>query len=242
MSTSPERSVPNASPAAQQAQFDRLATSRSFDGFWRHAGQRKWIYLIGGVLIGTLLILAIQRNWWSRSYVTPVVVPAYRAPVSGYRLNDGYMPDGRRVGDAVVDSPVVQFPTQVVTPDVNSRLPVYPSGPGGQVMPYTNTSGTDKVVKEAIFYQRNAGRPLIPGVGIPAYELRFGPADYDPSRRVWSRLVSDLTLPAAAQTRVVVHIVDPARAGQRIYGTLVLRCADGELIQYEASKVVLLPE
>jgi len=234
MSTSPQPAS-NPSPGNVQSQFDQLASSRSFAGFWRHAGERKWLYLIGGVLIGTLLILAIQRTWWHRPYVTPVV-PTYRVPA--LRLNDGYTADGRRVGDPGLENPDIRFPTQAV----NNRLPVYASGPGGQVMPYVNPTTRDKVVKEATFTPRNAGRPLIPGVGIPAYEIRFGPADYDASAGRWHRAISDLVLPASAQTRVVVHIVDPARAGRQIYGTLSLRCADGEVVQFESSKVVILPE
>ena len=106
-------------------------------------------------------------------------------------------------------------------------------------MPYVNRGQRDLVVKEAYFFEKNAGRPLIPGVAIPAYEFRFQPSDYNADRRCWARTVSDLTFPAGAESRVVVHLIDPLRAGQRLYGMLVLRCANGDLIQFEATQVIV---
>ncbi|QDU25579.1 hypothetical protein ETAA8_06480 [Anatilimnocola aggregata] len=225
--------------SAPQSQFDRLANSPSMTRYWQHARERKWLYLVGGVLIATLLILAIQRSWSSRSYVRPVVVqqvpgrvvPGQVVPTQPYVLNES-------IPAIDVNDRQLRFPARAL----NNAPPVYPSGAGGQVMPYVNPTAKDKVVKEAFFYPRNAGRPMIPGVGIAAYEVRFGPGDYVVSDNCWARAVSDLTFPASAETRLVVHLVDPARAGQRMYGALVLRTADGELIQFEASQIIVLAE
>ena len=224
---------PTSTPGNSPSQFNHLPTSGSFN-----ESERKWIfYVIGGVLIAVLLLVVMQRTRSYPLYVTPGV-PTYRVPV--YRLNDRNAADGRRVGDPGVLAPEVRFPTQQVVEA--PPLPVYASGPGGQVMPYVNGTGRDRVVKEATFVPRNAGRPLIPGVGLAAYEIRFGPADFNASEGLWRRAVNDLVLPASSQTLVVVHIVDPAQAGRQIYGTLILQCAEGEPIEFESAKVVILPE
>jgi hypothetical protein len=238
MSAAPQL-VPNAPIPSAQPHYIPPTDGGLFDLKWLPPGEAKWIYLVAGVLIAILLLVVIGRPR-SRPYVARAVpsypVPAYRLS-DGYRLNAGYA-DGRRVGGPAVVAPDVRFPTQ----PVERPLPVYVSGPGGQVMPYVNRTDRDKVVTEATFIPRGAGRPLIPGAGISAYEIRFGPADFDVTEGRWRRAINDLTLPAASQTLVVVHLVDPSRTGEQIYGTLILGCADGELIEFESSKVVILPE
>lgn len=186
--------------------------------FWEHARQRKWLYLIGGVLISMLLLAVAQRAFWRPAYVVPV------QPLP-------------RVNDPLLGPRPLNFPTTAI-----GNFPAYPSNDGGQVMPYVNRGKQDLVVKEAFFFEKNAGRPLIPGVAVPAYEFRFTPADYHADRRCFARTVSDFKFPAGAETRVVVRLVDPLRAGERRYGMLVLRCANGELIQFESAQVIVQPD
>ena len=182
---------------------------------WSRGRDRKWLYLLGGVLLGIVLLMVVQRTFWRPAYV----VPAQAIP---------------RVSDPLLNRRTLNFPATAL-----GNFPVYPAGDGGQVMPYVNRGQRDLVVKEAYFFEKNAGRPLIPGVAIPAYEFRFQPSDYNADRRCWARTVSDLTFPAGAESRVVVHLIDPLRAGQRLYGMLVLRCANGDLIQFEATQVIV---
>lgn len=193
-----------------------MATSPLHSRFWRNARERKWLYLIGGVLLGALVVFVLLRA---------IQGPAYVSPVGAYP---------NRLEDPLVYDRPLNYPTRALY-----NFPAYPSGEGGQVMPLVNRTSVAKSVKEAFFYEKNAGRPLIPGVEVPAYEVRFEPRHYVPERRCWAREVSDLTLPANAETRVVVRLVDPARAGQRRYGMLVLRCEDGELIQFESAQVIV---
>ena len=197
--------------------FGNLTASPTSTRFWQHARDRKWLYLIVGVLLGTLLVLALQRSW-RPAYVVPAPPPV-------------------RAHDPVVTGRTLNFPATAI-----GNFPAYPVGDGGQVMPYVNRSTADLVVKEAYFFEKNAGRPLIPGIATPAYEFRFGPTDYHADRRCWARKVDDLTLPAGAETRVVVRLIDPVRAGQRMYGTLVLRVASGDLIQFESAQVIVQPD
>lgn len=195
--------------------------------FWEQARERKWLYLVVGVLLGTLLVLAIQRSGTRRAYV----VPAATDP----RVIDPLYPRTLpRTRDPLLNGRTLNFPATAL-----GNSPVYPVGDGGQVMPYVNRTTKDLVVKEAFFFEKNAGRPLIPGVAIPAYEFRFTPEHFQADRRCWARSVDDLVLPAGSESRVVVHLVDPPRAGQRMYGTLVLRVASGELIQFEATQVIV---
>lgn len=231
-------------------QFRGWANSPHIARFWQGARERKWLYLIAGVLIGTLFLLAMQRLMWRGSYVVPVRsipatgVPLVREPVVVVP-RDGIVRDGivrdPVLGRAVVD-PVVGRPLNFPARALNNDLPAYPSGAGGQVMPFVNRTDHAKVVKEAFFHIKNAGRPMIPGVAIPAYELRFEPKDFDIERRCYARAVNDLKLPANSETRVVVRVVDGVRANERIYGALVLRCEDGELIQFENAQVIIQPD
>lgn len=178
------------------------------------AREHKLWLLVVGVILGTLIILALMR------FLRPShVVPVNRYP---FRSAEPYR-DGRII-----------FPATAV-----GNFPVYPVGAGGQVMPYVNRTKRDLVVKEAYFIEKNAGRPIVPGVLIDAYEVRFEPKHFDASQRRWARKLSDLTLPANSETRVVVRLVDPARAGQRLYGTLVLRVANGDLLQFESAQVIV---
>jgi hypothetical protein len=195
---------------------EELSRSPLTARFWREARERKWLYLIGGVLLGALVVFVLLRA---------IAGPAYVSPLGAYpnRLED----------PLAIDRPL-NYPTRAL-----NNFPVYPSAAGGQVMPVVNRTSVAKEVREAFFYEKNAGRPLIPGVAVPAYEFRFEPRHYVPERRCWAREIDDLTLPANAETRVVVRLVDPARAGQRRYGTLVLRCEDGELIQFESAQVIV---
>lgn len=195
--------------------------------FWQQARERKWLYLIVGVLLGTLLVLAIQRSTARRAYVVPLT----RDPVV---LDPAYPRVLPRTNDPLLNGRTLNFPATAI-----GNFPAYPVGDGGQVMPYVNRKQKDLIVKEAFFFEKNAGRPLIPGVAVPALEFRFSPVHFQADRRCWARSVDNLVLPAGSESRVVVHLVDPARSGQRMYGTLVLRVAGGELIQFEASQVIV---
>jgi hypothetical protein len=235
-------------------QFRDWANSPQLTRFWERARERKWLYLVAGVLIGTLLILALQRLMWRRPYVVPVApMPSATVPLTRPLTRDSITrpPVVREPlvvvpGDPLASRPVydptvgrpLNFPARVL----NNSLPAYPSGPGAQVMPFVNRTDKDKVVKEAFFYVKNAGRPLIPGVAIPAYELRFMSEQYDMQRKCYVRPVDDLVLPANSETRIVVRVVDTILAGDRMYGALVLRCADGELIQFETSQIIVQPD
>jgi len=181
---------------------------------WQQARERKWQLLIA-VLLLVILILAVQR--WTR--------PAYVTSLARYPAH---------TSDPLLNGRTLNYPATAI-----GNFPVYPVGAGGQVMPYFNRGPRDLVVKEAYFIEKNAGRPLIPGVVVPAYELRFEPKHFDVSGRRWARLVDDLTMPANSETRVVVRVIDPVRAGQRMYGALVLRLTTGELIQFESSQVIV---
>ncbi|WP_254508518.1 hypothetical protein [Anatilimnocola floriformis] len=202
------------------------------DWLWQQGRERKW-QLFVGVLLAVVLILAVQR--WSRpAYVTPLQRYPLRATVplrSDVPLRTDIPP---RTSDPLLNGRTLNYPATAI-----GNFPVYPVGPGGQVMPFFNRSTRDQVVKEAYFVEKNAGRPLINGVGVAAYEIRFEPKDYDAGAHRWGRLVSDLTFPANTESRVVVRVVDPVRAGQRMYGALLLRLADGELVQFEASQVIV---
>lgn len=185
---------------------------------WSGARDRRWLYLLGGVLLGIVLMMLVQRSFWRPAYVVPSTVDPYL---------------GRPV-DPLVSRRPLNFPATAL-----GNFLAYPVGDGGQVMPYANRGVKDLVVKEAYFFEKNAGRPLIPGVETAAYEFRFGAMDYNADRRCWARTVSDLKLLAGAETRVVVRLVDPIRAGERRYGMLVLRCDNGELIQFESTQVIV---
>jgi hypothetical protein len=213
-------------PVSNTARNDRWFQFNS-TRFWEHARERKWLYLVVGVLLGTLLVLAIQRSATRRAYV----VPAATDP----RVIDPLYPRTLpRTSDPLLNGRTLNFPSTAL-----GNLPAYPVGDGGQVMPYVNRTTKDLVVKEAFFFAKNAGRPLIPGVATPAYAFRFMPEHFQADQRCWARSIDDLVLPAGSESRVVVHVVDPARAGQRIYGTLVLRVASGDLIQFEATQVIV---
>jgi hypothetical protein len=200
---------------------DRLFPAERRAWFNQQSRERKWWLLIVGVVLATILILALLRAVSRPAYVVPVApYPATRLPV--------------RTSDPLLNGRTLNFPATAI-----NNFPVYPVGAGGQVMPYVNRTNRALVVKEAHFMEKNAGRPLIPGSLIDAYEIRFEPIHYDASLRRWGRVIDDLTLPASAETRVVVRVVDPIRAGQRVYGTLVLRVDTGEIIQFEASQIIV---
>lgn len=195
---------------------DRLMPAERRAWFSQQSRERKWWLLIVGVVLGTILILAFIRLFSRPAYV----VPAARYPA--------------RTSDPLQNGRTINFPATAI-----GNFPVYPVGAGGQVMPYVNRTKRDLIVKEAHFMEKNAGRPLIPGTVIDAYEIRFEPIHYDASLRRWGREITDLTVPANAETRVVVRVVDPIRAGQRVYGTLVLRVDTGELIQFETTQIIV---
>ncbi len=203
---------------------DRFFSAERRAWFSQQSRERKWWLLIVGVVLGTILILALIRAISRPAYV----VPAAPFSASHYPI---------RTPDPLLNGRTLNFPATAI-----GNFPVYPVGAGGQVMPYVNRTKRDLVVKEAHFLEKNAGRPLIPGTLIEAYEIRFEPKDYDASLRRWGRVINDLTLPASAETRVVVRVVDPIRAGQRVYGTLVLRVDTGEIIQFEASQIIVQPD
>jgi hypothetical protein len=203
------------SSAPSSAPLSELNRGPFSSRFWQGARERKWLYLIAGILIGILLLAILQRSFWRTSYVTPL--PVYD-----------------RLADPALNGRTLNYPARAL-----NNFPAYPTGEGGQVMPFVNRTRTDKIIKEAFFYEKNAGRPLIPGIGVPAYEFRFEPEHFLASRRCWAREINDLKFPGGAESHVVVRIVDPNQAGQRRYGTLVLRCSDGELIQFEATQVIV---
>jgi hypothetical protein len=213
MSSAPSSQLPNSS--ALPSPLSELNRGPFSARFWQSARERKWLYLVAGVLIGMLLLAICQRGLWRSSYATPL---------SPYE----------RTGDPILIGRTLNYPARAL-----NNYPVYPSGDGGQVMPFVNRTRVDKIVTEAFFYEKNAGRPLIPGVGIPAHEFRFEPEHYVASRHCWAREIDNLKLPAGAESRVVVRIVDPKFTGQRRYGTLVLRCADGDIIQFESTQVIV---
>ena len=198
---------------------------------WQQGRDRKW-QLVVGVLVLVVLVLLIQR--WSRpTYVT--ALPRYPlTAVEPLRTAPLRSDIPLRRSDPALNARTLNYPATAI-----GNFPVYPTGPGGQVMPYFNRGTRDLVVNEAYFVEKNAGRPLIPGVAIPAYELRFEPKDFDDGARSWGRTVSDLKLPANSESRVVVRVVDPVRAGERLYGALMLRLANGELVQFETTQVIV---
>jgi hypothetical protein len=197
---------------------DRLLPAERRAWFSQQSRERKWWLLIVGVVLGTIVILALIRAVSRPTYV----VPATTAP---YPL---------RTSDPLQNGRTINFPATAI-----NNFPIYPVGAGGQVMPYVNRSKRDLIVKEAHFMEKNAGRPLIPGTLIDAYEIRFEPIHYDASQRRWGRVIDNLTLPASSETRVVVRVVDPIRAGQRVYGTLVLRVDTGEIVQFETTQIIV---
>jgi hypothetical protein len=205
-----------ATPSANTPSVNWLPRERQ-EWLWQQGRERKWQLMVG-VLLLVLIILAVQR--WSRpAYVTSLPRTAIRT------------------SDPLLNGRTLNYPATAI-----GNFPVYPAGAGGQVMPYFNRGTRDLVVKEAYFVEKNAGRPLIPGAAIPAYELRFEPQHFDVAARRWGRVINDLKFPANSESRVVVRLVDPTRAGQRLYGTLVLRVASGELIQFESSQVIVLAD
>src|SRR5688500_9592399 len=123
------------SSAGSSAPLSELNRGPFSARFWQAARERKWLYLIAGVLIGILLLAIVQRSFWRRSYVSP---------------RPGY----DRAADPALNGRTLNYPARAL-----NNYPAYPTGDGGQVMPFVNRTAADKIVKEAFFYEKNAGRP-----------------------------------------------------------------------------------